>query len=168
MKNIFICMLMLFSVAYAQVYSLDLIIHKNDSVGLDSITIRNGSGSEFPASLNNNYEFRIIAKNGSLLFSQPFELNFIAHGDPLENSNVSEEFSRDKIENIWNLPYYDNGQYIQLFHENNKIWEYQIPQENKNPEPSIPSSTWLIGGILVVIIILGLGYLLMKNRGKNK
>lgn len=176
MKNIFIfsCLLMLFSFVYAQAYYLNLIIYKNDSVELQSFSIHNGSAREFPVSLKNNYEFRIIAKDRSLLFSQPFVVNFIGYPDPLENSSAPGEVLLNKREDTWSLPYYSEAQYIQLFHEDKKIWEYEIPENQQNQgsgTPNFPIEYVIascVGIVLFVTIVLGAGYWLMKNRGKTK
>ena len=178
MKKLFLfgCFLALVSLIYAEIYSLDLIIYRNDSAELVSIAIKDGSEGPFPFSLHNNYYFKIIGKDNQLLFEKPFTLNFVVHPEPYENSPAPSEILLNKSEDFWHLPYFQDASAIQLFHEDKKIWEYDV--EYLNPQiPSRPSATpaqqpgsgdstgsIILSIVAIVVVIVILPYFLLRKK----
>jgi len=161
-----VCMLLWFSLANAsQVYQLHMIVYANDTVQLVNITIRDGEPDIFPSAGEDNYAFKIISTKNKTLYDQPFQMGFVAYRLIPRNSTVPDEVLLEKREELWRLPYFDDAATIQLFHENKKIFEYQLPQQQKPAAP--PSPDWTICCIAAGVMALAVAaFLLFKKFNK--
>ena len=146
--------LLAFSSAY-QVYELHLVIHKNETVNLLGFQVVDGEMSAFPSAGQDNYEFRIVSKNGSVLFNRSFQMNFTAYRFRGPNSTAPDVVGLSQVEDYWKLPYFEDGDKIQLFHSGNKIYEYKVAEEK--------SEDGICAISAILLSTLGIG--LIINRG---
>jgi hypothetical protein len=130
---------MLSLVNAGSIYDLNIVIYKNDTVELKNFSIREGSPGPFPdAGADNNYEFKIISRDGSMLFNQSFHLGFVAYRFRGPNSTEPDVIPYNRTEDHWRLPYFEDAALIQLYHEGKLIFEYGIMGSQK--EEIVPSN----------------------------
>jgi hypothetical protein len=159
----------------AKVFELDIAIHENDTVDVIDFQINDGDVSYFHSTDNNNYEIRIIDDCGKTLFGQGFEMHFYDGLFRGPNSTLPDTGPITVVSNYWKLPYYENAQAIQLFHEEKIILEYPISNfsDHKASGDSIrfPDVDQLLFGVVcisILLILAGIYLLLAKpfgNRG---
>jgi len=150
---ILVCMLLLASFAGAsKVYELHLIIYKNDSVTLISINETQGKPGPFPSAGDDNYLFRMLSDDGTVLFNQSFQMDFFAYRFRGPNSTLPDVVALTQREGYWKLPYYENASIIALYHEEKKIFEYDLkPKKEEWQIPCCPSAVAIIFAVLVCV-----------------
>jgi len=154
-----VCLLLLASLASAsKVYELHLIIYKNDTVDLISINETDGRPGPFPSAGEDNYFFRILSDNGTVLFNQSFQMDFFAYRFRGANSTLPDVVSLEKREGYWKLPYYEDATVIELFHEDKMIFDYNIiPKKEEWQIPCCPSTLAIIFAVLVCVATIKSG-----------
>ena len=171
--SIYLLLLIILSNA-VNVYNLDLIIYPNDSAELVSIGIKEGESGPFPSAGNDNYHFEIFSKDNHVLFNQSFELNFFAYRFRGPNSTQPDVVPLNQSRDIWNLPYSKDASIIQLFHEDKKIWEYnveylheRVTPEKPISEPTSPALPLALAAVCLVLIIIAVVlYFLFRKKAK--
>ncbi|NYZ74625.1 hypothetical protein H0O00_05755 [Candidatus Micrarchaeota archaeon] len=161
----------------SQVYVLDLTICKNDTVELNRFGIQPGSPGYFPQVGDYKYEFRIIARNATVLFTQPFRLEFVTYPFPGPNSTNPDIVNITNMWYDWKLPYYKDAAFIQLFHEDKKIFEYELPQQETEEEPDetpekpvekpLDSNLMICAACGTIAILILVAYALFRYKGKK-
>ncbi len=176
-----ISILALASLTYAEkIYNMRLIIYKNDSVELSSIGIKDGGVGPFLSAGKNNYYFEVISKDNRLLFNQSFELSFVTYPDIFGNPQAPKVIEFNKSEDFWNLPYFEDAALIQLFHEDKKIWKYEVeylaarvPEQEKSPPKQNQNEIqdnliFYAAGLMVITIIAVIIWNLLKRNKKAR
>ncbi|MCX6774116.1 MAG: hypothetical protein NTY68_03930 [Candidatus Micrarchaeota archaeon] len=170
---IFAALLLILSITNAAVYELHLVIYKNDSVELKDLNVTLGSPGPFPdAGNDNNYEFRIMAKDNGVLFNQSFHLGFVAYRFRGPDSTEPDVVPYNKTDNYWRLPYFDNASRIQLFHENRLIFEYAIPEKQETESTNAAPNAQGGGGIDIYLVfsyafaLLVVAFIIYKTLSK--
>ena len=131
-RTIFLILIFFISLSSAyKIYELHLIIYKNDTVDLKALNVTEGMTSAFPSAGNDNYEFRIMSRDNKMLFNRSFQLEFEAYLFRGPNSTSPGVVPLEQYEDYWRLPYFDDAEKIQLYHEQKKIFEYTVPKEEK-------------------------------------
>ena len=150
----FFCLLMLLPLSNAaKVFEFHLIIHKNDSVKLVSFNITDGKVSAFPTAGEDNYLFRILSADGKVLFNKSFQMGFEAYRFRGPNSTAPDVVQLESVEDYWRLPYYQDANSVELFHENKKFFQYKLPEEKPEGEPSCFSFAALLAILLTTVCI---------------
>ncbi|MEK6982457.1 MAG: hypothetical protein AABX38_05990 [Candidatus Micrarchaeota archaeon] len=162
MKNILLILFFvgLTSLIYSQIYDLSLLIYKNDSAKIVDISISDFEPGPFPTSLNNNYHFEIIDTENKIIFNQPFTMRFVVYPDPYEDGTArAQVINLNQTYSFWRLPYFQNAKTIQLYHENKKIWEYNVEYLSNKTSPTFPEKRSGVMGVInnnILLVLSGL------------
>lgn len=161
---------LIFSLVNAsQVYVFDLDIYENDTVILKKFDVRLGGQSYFPDVGEEEYEFRILSRSSTMLFSQPFRLNFVTYPFIGPNSTEPGIVPIYKISYTWELPYFEDAALVQLFHEDKIIFEYELPgEEIEEPQDAPTTEADAEGGVCcgtaIFAIILPFVFIIRERR----
>ena len=145
-----VCLFVMFSsVASAKSFYLDLNICKDDSVTLNGFAISDvGSRSLIKAYANNDYEFKVYSSSQSLLFDDNFYLSFTAAPFIGPNGTLP-EYESNCSEDLYNLPFFEDANTIELLHNGHQIFTYNIT--GKSSETDI---TALLLCVLIIVIVV--------------
>lgn len=158
MKTMAIILFFLFSLSLVQAKTFDLAltIHKNDSVELRHFEILEAEPEDLFNYQNTDYSFKMVSAQGVSLWEKDFTIGFVGHIDVEPSSNLSDTVSLDSQYVNFRLPYSENAKYIQLYHLDKQIWQYDVEQPVDSP--SAPAGDYtgilLLGGLMVLILIL--------------
>lgn len=167
------------------VYSLQMVIHKNDTVILNNITSVAGTPSSFP-SLETGYTIKVISFQREELFKENLGVSFTIILDPIGVIETNSTIVSVRV------PYFQTAKIISIYHSDREIKTIDLAMElcNKNdvcdlgeneyncPEDckeevtttTIPPTRggfpkfYLIIGIVILIIALILFFILKGRR----
>ena len=155
-----ICLILLSHFSYAEkVYQIYLEIYKNDTVNLLDSKVTEEIISIPSSGEGEDYAFKIFSKDEKLLFKQQFKIGFYAYLKRLANSTETDEILIKVRYRYFNLPYFENADKIQLFHENKLIWEHNIKDEiipkttQNNTLPIAPPKNTVEGNSNILIAV---------------
>lgn len=114
-----------------KIFVIEFILYKNDTVELLDFKISEGTVSLFHEAGEPNYNIKIISTDKKVLFSQNMHISFYAAPDAYGNISVPlVELEKQHI--YLKLPFFSNGEKIELYHDGKLIFQYIIKWCNKN------------------------------------
>lgn len=128
--------LIIFSTIKAQeikeekIYSLLLIIFKNDTVVLEKFSVEVGMQSHFP-STDTGYYIQIISYKNERLFKSNLGISFTIHYQTF----AEEPKDLEKILINIRLPYFEEAERIEIYHGDSLIFSIKICNFNSVCEP---------------------------------
>jgi len=128
--SLLIMFVLIFSISYAQqqiIYSLSMIVCKNDTVVLKNITAINGIPGEF-SDQETNYNIKVLSQQDLELFSDNIWVSFFLSLDPIGVIETNTTFV------YVNVPYFQTAKTISIYHLDKKILNIDLNEElcNKN------------------------------------
>lgn len=110
-----------------KIYSLLLTIFKNDTVILENISVEMGVLSHFPTT-KTGYYVKIISYTNETLFESNLGISFKIHyqifpGEKIPNIEIEE---LEKILVSLRLPYFENADRIEIYHDDKLIFTFKI------------------------------------------
>jgi len=112
------------------VFYFHLIIYKNDTVTLDKFEIIEGVPSDFPGiSLSLNYSILLLSTENNVIFRGQLPISFTAYPMPPEGQ-PEVEVMLNESEQYLRLPYFENIDRMEIYHDNKLIFTYEICDVN--------------------------------------
>jgi hypothetical protein len=179
MKKFFLMLLALLSIAAAEAsYEIALTIYRNDTVILDSMEVVDAKIGE---SEDGDYQFEIIGKDGKSLYERSFDIDFTSMRLVPPNSSIPDVVERKSSFGYWYLPYFEDAAVLNLYHEDKKIFEHELPSkeinQNDSPEEKIADDSkplievdQLLFGVVCIstlLILAGIYLILAKPFGNG-
>lgn len=118
---IFLIILLLTTVnaqQYQKIFTLDVVIYRNNSVELKEFGIEEGKVSFFGDI--GSYSIRLISFNGSVTFQKPLNIEFVIYPEP----GISEGIQLNEIELYLRLPFSQETKKVQILHDNKIIFDF--------------------------------------------
>lgn len=113
------------------VYYIYLIIYRNDTVTLTNFEVIDGIPTDFPTiPLELNYSILILSIKNEILFKAQLPVSFTAYPMPPEGEPHVEVELNESIHYL-RLPYFENANKIEIYHEDKLIFSYEICKVNE-------------------------------------
>jgi len=122
-------------------FSIIADVYRNDTVKLKSFEIRNLEGVVFERG-EGDYSF-VLFSNDKKLYENKMIIEFEAMGGEVdEQGNMRPVYvTVDPQEVYVRLPHYENATKVEIYHLDNRIFTYEICNNNNQCEPSIGENT---------------------------
>lgn len=133
----FFSFIILSTLAIAQatnIFALRLLIFQNDTVVFKSFQIAQGVPDKIlPQEVNPSYLLKIISSNKQVLFQENMKINFLAYPEEEFSENVSGlVVILEKVDMYLKLPFFNESDRIQVYHDSKLIFDFKIPWCNDN------------------------------------
>lgn len=117
-------------VAQEKIYSMLLIVFRNDTVILKSFSVETGLQSHFPTT-DTGYYVEILTYENKRLFRANLGISFSIHLMLLSKEVSNMETELNEILVLLRLPYFENASKINIYHRDKLIFSYEICEINK-------------------------------------
>ncbi|MBS3052254.1 MAG: hypothetical protein J4428_02710 [Candidatus Aenigmarchaeota archaeon] len=149
--------------AFQEVIVIDLDLYRNNSIVLNELKIISGI-PDTEANDEGNYHITLLSEEKNEVFKTNFDLEFTATEEE-QTENEMTEMILDKINLYFRLPYYSEANAIQIYHNEELLFEKKLPikeicgnkicEQNENADNCYSDCSKQSASLKYVFIILG-------------